>query len=213
MLLDIKVKNQYIITCDRDEKIRISHYPNAYNIHNFCLGHTDFVTSIEVVDENHLISTSGDGTMKLWHFLQGKILASVTCAEDAGLDQLKIDQADNEENIPNQLKVKRTTYWPSVLGVRIVPQESSGKVLAAVTIEKFQGFVLYEIEQNVMKFRQKVETEGPIWDFEFINSETLVFVTAVQGKNLQTLHIGAKEKKANVIEFSTSLEDFFKGEQ
>ena len=48
MLLDIKLSKcgKFIITCDRDEKIRVSHYPNAYNIHNFCLGHTDFVTCI-----------------------------------------------------------------------------------------------------------------------------------------------------------------------
>lgn len=35
---------RFVVTCDRDEKIRVSRYPNAYNIHNFCLGHEEFVT-------------------------------------------------------------------------------------------------------------------------------------------------------------------------
>jgi tRNA (guanine-N(7)-)-methyltransferase subunit TRM82 len=31
----------YIITCDRDEKIRVSHYPQAFDIQSFCLGHEE----------------------------------------------------------------------------------------------------------------------------------------------------------------------------
>ena len=34
---------KYIITADRDEKIRVTHYTNAFEIQSFCLGHTKWV--------------------------------------------------------------------------------------------------------------------------------------------------------------------------
>ncbi|CAF0876719.1 unnamed protein product [Didymodactylos carnosus] len=57
---------EYILTADRDEKIRLSHYPNAYNIEAYCLGHQEFVSNIKLINNNHFISTSGDGTLRLW---------------------------------------------------------------------------------------------------------------------------------------------------
>ena len=76
MLLDVTISpgGEYIITSDRDEKIRVSHYPNAYNIHCYCLGHTDFVTNIQIVPEHNdiLVSASGDGTIRVWNYDEGK---------------------------------------------------------------------------------------------------------------------------------------------
>jgi tRNA (guanine-N(7)-)-methyltransferase subunit TRM82 len=34
---------KYLISCDRDEKIRVSHFPNAFDIEAYCLGHTEWV--------------------------------------------------------------------------------------------------------------------------------------------------------------------------
>ncbi len=50
---------KYLFTSDRDEKIRISHYPNTYNIHSYLLAHKEFVSQIEFMDENYLLSASG----------------------------------------------------------------------------------------------------------------------------------------------------------
>ena len=57
------VTDKMVITCERDEKIRVSHFPNGYNINNFCLGHTEFVTCIALVSDDLLLSGSGVKTV------------------------------------------------------------------------------------------------------------------------------------------------------
>ena len=62
-----------------------------------------------------MISGSGDGTLKVWDFLKGTEISSVTCAQDGKLDQLNInDNVDKDQT--DQLQIKRTTSWPSILG-------------------------------------------------------------------------------------------------
>jgi len=83
MLLDIKVcpTGRYLITSDRDEKIRITNYPNSYNIHGYCLGHTEFVSTLEVLSDRLLISGAGDGSIRLWDY-QTQQQLSVTFEKD-----------------------------------------------------------------------------------------------------------------------------------
>lgn len=77
IVLDILMTDdsKHIITCDRDEKIRVSNYPNCYNIESYCLGHEQFVTNVQLLPHNKklLISCSGDGTLRLWDYLQGSV--------------------------------------------------------------------------------------------------------------------------------------------
>lgn len=83
MLLDVKLcaGDRFIVTCDRDEKIRVSCYPNAYSVHNYCLGHTEYVTRLcYFADDDLLASASGDGTVKLWNYQCGEILDDVDCS-------------------------------------------------------------------------------------------------------------------------------------
>lgn len=73
-ILDLKVSQdtKFIITSDRDEKIRISNYPATHEIEAFCLGHLEFVSSVDFIDNSRLVSVSGDKTLKVWSFPEGK---------------------------------------------------------------------------------------------------------------------------------------------
>lgn len=81
VVLDIRLTSldKYIVTCDRDEKIRVSNFPNSYNIHTYCLGHKEFVSSICPIDNERLVSGSGDKTIRLWDTKNGKQLACHEC--------------------------------------------------------------------------------------------------------------------------------------
>lgn len=61
-----------IVTSDRDEKIRVTNYPATHEIEAYCVGHTEFVSSIEFFnDEQLLLSASGDQTLRFWNFKTG----------------------------------------------------------------------------------------------------------------------------------------------
>lgn len=84
MLLDVMVTNdnKHIISADRDEKIRVSMFPNSYNIVSYCLGHTKFVTNIaELPKEGFLISGGGDGYLRIWNYKTGTEMMSINYAE------------------------------------------------------------------------------------------------------------------------------------
>ncbi|XP_053682673.1 tRNA (guanine-N(7)-)-methyltransferase non-catalytic subunit wuho [Sabethes cyaneus] len=71
----IDAEESRIITCDRDEKIRVTRYPDSHEIETFCLGHTEFVAQLEFVrttSGQQLLSLSGDRTLRLWNYEIGE---------------------------------------------------------------------------------------------------------------------------------------------
>lgn len=107
MILDMKLSpnKRFLATSDRDEKIRISNFPNSYNIHSFCLSHSEFVSSIAFVNDNLLLSGSGDGTLKLWTFMDGKLVYDYDCKK--ALETSKLDQ---EIAVKNILQLNQSTF-------------------------------------------------------------------------------------------------------
>ncbi|XP_023648712.2 tRNA (guanine-N(7)-)-methyltransferase non-catalytic subunit wdr4 [Paramormyrops kingsleyae] len=89
MLLAVAVSNddKYVITADRDEKIRVSVLKSPHNIQSFCLGHREFVSALctSALHPDWLMSGSGDGTVKLWEYETGLQLQSLDLKELAGM--------------------------------------------------------------------------------------------------------------------------------
>lgn len=72
------VHSPYIVTSDRDARVRISQWPQAFVIRAFCLGHSDVVTVVKVLPTNNgVISAAADGTIRLWS-LDGRLYNSLS---------------------------------------------------------------------------------------------------------------------------------------
>lgn len=77
--LEFSPSGQHIISADRDDKIRVTVFPKnpldgAHEIQSFCLGHTEYVTSLAFIctpdcPEGFLVSGGGDSTMSFQKLL------------------------------------------------------------------------------------------------------------------------------------------------
>lgn len=77
MLLDVVLTDKYLITAERDEKIKVSIRKRPVDIHGYLLGHTQFVKSIFEVG-GLLVSFGGDYEAKLWDLESCEELDSYT---------------------------------------------------------------------------------------------------------------------------------------
>ncbi|KAJ1927393.1 hypothetical protein IWQ60_002980 [Tieghemiomyces parasiticus] len=162
MILDMAVTpgDGYVVTGDRDEKIRISQYPNCYTIQAFALAHTAFVSALAVpgwaAGPPLLLSGGGDGRFIVWDYVRGLATQiwelSKLFTELAGLT-------------PKRVNVRR---------IRL----SRTDQLAAVICEALPYVALFDLVtpdsgEFVARFRQLLPTVRPPLDLIFDRSDRL----------------------------------------
>ncbi|XP_048241978.1 tRNA (guanine-N(7)-)-methyltransferase non-catalytic subunit wdr4-like [Haliotis rufescens] len=172
MVLDMVLArdDQYVVTCDRDEKIRVSNFPNSYNIYSFCLGHTDFVTCLSYVEEDDvLLSGSGDTTIRAWS-LEGKQL---NCTKTGAIQPPDTDQAPD------------TTTRPAVQKMSYCPKHR----LLAVAFYGYPSVEVYRLaardEGCSLTLQQCISLTVDPWDISFDGDGNLWLVQPVEGSTLQ----------------------------
>ena len=84
-LSSLSLSNSYMITSDRDEKIRVSCFPQTEKIIGYLLGHTSYISCTDYVvvndDDYHrpwCVSISGDQTIRLWNYHTCTLLATTS---------------------------------------------------------------------------------------------------------------------------------------
>lgn len=84
MVMDVffNADKSALVTCDRDEKIRVTSFPDTHNILSYCMGHTEYISQMEFLPHqpNWLVSISGDQTVRMWDYRQGKELFQLPLA-------------------------------------------------------------------------------------------------------------------------------------
>lgn len=103
VITDMVSHDNWVISCDRDEKIRVSKFPDMVNVKSYCLGHKDVVTSLSfmrVIGETTslLISTSWDHQIILWNYEEGLKVGQFIHQKESSLHEVPTaDAADIEE--------------------------------------------------------------------------------------------------------------------
>jgi len=222
MLLDMVMSScgKYIITCDRDEKIRVSKYPNAYNIECYCLGHTDFVTNLQVVhnfSENILLSASGDGSLRVWKYLEGKEVGKRNVAQDIelkcgyGITESKVATANDDESDKEEIDETKSTV-PAVRHIRC-KTSSPTSVTVATVIDRFNGIVLYTLDSEfTFTILTKVSLEASVWDIQFSCKDNDLIALINRCDHVKVFSADGTYAKSDSI-FASESKDFLTGKE
>ncbi|XP_058379148.1 tRNA (guanine-N(7)-)-methyltransferase non-catalytic subunit WDR4 isoform X1 [Diceros bicornis minor] len=157
MLLDVAVSpdDRYVLTADRDEKIRVSWAAAPHSIESFCLGHTEFVSRVFVVPHlpELLLSSSGDGTLRLWEYRSGRELH---CCHLTSLQE-PMEPWGNK-----RFAVSRITYWC---------QENC----VALLCDCIPVVYIFQLDapRQQLVYQQQLTFQHRVWDVAFEESQGL----------------------------------------
>ncbi|KAL7747701.1 hypothetical protein RI367_006990 [Sorochytrium milnesiophthora] len=182
----LSADNKYILTGDRDEKIRVSKYPKGYLISNFCLGHTQFLSQLALVPtaQELLVSGGGDDFLLVWHWRTGKQVQRLDLRAHA-LDLAEADKIN-------------------VVAIRFAPRHGGiPSPLMAVAIERYPALFVFawDSESRQLQYRHTIRTpshpldvafdlNGRIWTALTGSAEDNALI-AVYGQEDSTLEINA----------------------
>ena len=159
-----------LFTADQDEKIRISNFPAAHVVSNYCLGHTSVVSSIDVLLPNSddassavLISGGGDATLRSWNpetgvlldvILFDKTLNMVAANEQEEVEVEEKDEKDEKDEEEEDVEEESE-------GSKAEPSEP-GVVVASVTCSKHDRSVTFVVicAGKSKVFRATVDANG-----------------------------------------------------
>jgi len=98
-------KQQLILTADRDEKVRVTYFPETHITHGYLLGHSSFISAMDAAvaaptsssEEGSqralCITGSGDGTVRLWDY---------QLCKEVGMVPVVIKKCDDDEKMGDE---------------------------------------------------------------------------------------------------------------
>ncbi|CDH50810.1 trna (guanine-n-)-methyltransferase subunitwdr4 [Lichtheimia corymbifera JMRC:FSU:9682] len=173
--MTLSADEKYVVTADRDEHIRVSRFPNGYNIESFCLAHTDVVTSVKVVpwSTDLLVSAGGDNTVRVWQFVQGKEMQCFPTKEYISKYMPEATDANSKEPIVSRLVI------------------DSNKKVIALSFAKIPAILLLGwSDDNKLEYKQTIETQAPVLDICFDLKGSLWASLAPTGDALMAIFEG-----------------------
>ncbi|KAJ2036552.1 hypothetical protein GGI08_008601 [Coemansia sp. S2] len=162
----------YVLTCDRDEKLRVSRFPNAYNIQSFGLGHTEFITSVAparfAID--NAVTASGDGTLRLWNMHTGELLQTVEMSKYLA-KYYESGAAVCDENTYEDRTAANQRY--GILRVRAVDAIES----FVAVVERIPAVLVFPFRQGKLGEPQVIDIAQPPTDVGVLGDRLVVSYT------------------------------------
>merc|ERR1712166_1054387 len=91
-------RRRLLLTADRDERIRISQFPDSYILEGFLLGHTAYVTAFTTIPSSYLaVSCGGDMTLRLWNIDDKSEICNLSTCDN--------NNNNNKNEIPTAITV------------------------------------------------------------------------------------------------------------
>eukprot|EP00475_Leptophrys_vorax_P023191 TRINITY_DN3166_c0_g1_i1.p1 TRINITY_DN3166_c0_g1~~TRINITY_DN3166_c0_g1_i1.p1 ORF type:complete len:425 (+),score=125.07 TRINITY_DN3166_c0_g1_i1:2798-4072(+) len=153
---------KFLVSADRDDRIRVSKWPHVYVVQSFCLGHTSFVVKAKPIGAtNFLVSGAGDGTVRTWNLLTG---AEISKVEIEFKEASESSEATGDEDTSPQKSIVTD----------LVVDPSSGLVFAAV--DGHHGIHVFRVDMKTGKltrigdvatgtgvFAMQQDQDGKLW--------------------------------------------------
>ena len=185
---------KYIITGDRDEHVRVLHYPQLFVIKHWLFGHSEFVAALHIpqLDPELLFSAGGDDYVCVWKWYDNELVTKIDVA-------LQIKPYLGEAHLPAE-RFRTPELVPEMVVTRLQLYQQQLFVL----VEQTPVVLVYNFDGS---FSHKIEALALITDFA-VDPTTGTVYAAVDTDDDAPLIEGftATGDKVTVPEFSHDVD-------
>lgn len=188
MLSDVFVaehdNKQFILTGDRDEHIKITHFPQSYVVKQWLFGHHEFVSCLHLCEFNNdlLVSGGGDDYLLLWDWFNAKKLAQIEL-RDCIKPFLK-----EAHYPPDRFRNEDSPMEISITKVQTITH--NGVHLILVLCENTNCILIFEVKDDYsVVHKQSFATSKPLVDFAIVESSIIAAVDTEEGDLIEIYNL------------------------
>jgi len=168
MITAVKVFDGKLFSADRDEKVRISLFPQTYKVEGYLLGNDSYVTDMDVFETENgnkcCVTASGDCTIKMWDYEKCTELSSLNVAPETNSESEEKDVeemtsgegSEGDAAAVDDDAVKQTTQIP----VRVAAN-GKGSIVAVIYNDK-NAVELFSVSSKGLEKMQSIECPNPL---------------------------------------------------